>query len=299
MDLIGSAFWPLPSLWISSTSLSALLAKFPLGTPCTDGIMCDTHAAYSDAGRIRRIHPDHSRAEGSRCDREEPAASAAPRFCSALPGAGCRRAGRLCARGAKTNRAAGRDRQEGPDGTRPAGGEGKLGVDPSRPHPPRRTWPRSRARVFPPLAPQPPRRSASPPAATAPPLAVRIRRPDSASASDEAAACARRCRRPVAQAQAERTTPSRREPCPHRMITNGETKRPKKKIAKPFAAFWVGITSQATSERHGTILDGERTHARAHPINTDRESKAGAGLEQIIPPRVDLSYVLVPPNCSE
>ena len=100
-----------------------------------------------------------------------------------------------------------------------------------------------RARVFPPLAPNPNHRVAT------------CRHRATTCRQDQAArfrfrigrglpARARRCRRPAAQA--ERTTPWRREPCPHRMITNGETRRPgRKKKCQTFRCFlgWNHIAS--------------------------------------------------------
>ena len=228
------------------------------------------------------IHPSRSqpaRPQGRAVDAASASgrsllATAAPRFCPSLPAGS---APALVAQKQIELPAATGKRQGGLDGTRPAGGEGELGVD---------EWIRrilraarglDRARVFPPLAPNPNHRVAT------------CRHRATTCRQDQAArfrfrigrglpARARRCRRPAAQA--ERTTPWRREPCPHRMITNGETRRPGRK-KMPNLSLLSGLESHRKPLLKRDNL-GWRTHA--HPISTGRESKAGAGLEQIIPP---------------
>jgi len=242
------------------------------------------------------IHPSRSqpaRPQGRAVDAASASgrsllATAAPRFCPSLPAGS---APALVAQKQIELPAATGKRQGGLDGTRPAGGEGELGVDPSRrPHPPRRTWPRSRARVSPAgPQPQPPRRHLPPPRHHLPsgsggqiPLPHRTRPACSRSALPAAGSAGGAHHAVASRAVSPSDDHKWRDEAP------GE-----KKNAKPFAAFWVGITSQATSET------GQSWMANARAPNQHGERKQGRSRPRTDNPPRASSYVLEPPNCSE
>ena len=126
-----------------------------------------------------------------------------------------------------------------------------------------------RARVFPPLAPNPNHRVAT------------CRHRATTCRQDQAArfrfrigrglpARARRCRRPAAgSAGGAHHAVASRAVSPSDDHKWRDEAPGEKKNAKPFAAFWVGITSQATSET-GQSLDGERTRARTQPTRGEK-----------------------------